>query len=1281
MSSQAPYRSKEGHLSTRDKNSSNSSRHPLHNLYDNHIHHHDLVQLTPNDPVLQKPSARNTPMLSFQPHHTEISTDRPSVSGRLFLHIPMLAGKRFHFISLALHLRLRESIAWMRQDLASFETEKKNWSQTVWDKKIMLPYQDRQVDEGDEPHIAIVNEPSKSKGRLEIEAQEWRWEWLVPVTENEVRPESFEGSMGNVWYELEAKCLFRWDDVDQDGNVITALSSPLTTGAISDTSAGTIKQAGATLMKGIDGPSKKATSLVQAFGKLRVGSKVKKSQYTGDFKIESRHDEFIKQSLRVKNSSYTQDAFKGKGKAELLSASARGQSTPHLGIQPAAEDISQASAPLPFLIRKILKLYFIKPLPNASSNNALPLPSMALPILPGTRRFKAIIPGACIQVQIQIPSVIPIRGYAQTSQLVPDHKKGSLVLDKHSAHSTDHNHHHHHHRSQQHHHPHRDSQEWEVSQQFQDSFQVALTVRKLTQSDMAKRRVHSIGRMATVSPFAPTNGGETNVHRLSKMLGSGISEASLSGQSGTGSAEGNDMHTIAAATLTTTGPGRPWRKEVRVRKVKCEFWQKESCRIPSSTLSGSSRSIKHALGPAFTYSEKERERSRASMQLLPHSVQMVLHGQTQQLFNSAFIGNATGDKEQKLQRSSSSGPHLSPVLKPSNTLPQKQQHQAPSSPLQVPASPYGAQYEGSEASSSANPALHPTSFDAALADLSPSSRPFLLLIPVSLDSPHLRQTFAWPTVDTPSPLTSRTYSKASAPMPRSQGARAVFPNPQALYQTALMDTTADDAATVDDITGSKTLGLDNESVAAEFSESYPSAMASISDHHTVRGQRGLNAAAVRSRIEVKHYLSFRLSLDMLEFEGETEQDEALELEAMEEQQLEQIKIRQMLSAYGSNVTPLIVGSSSRSPSAVSATSTGTSTTTPPLSNDHLERPKYKGGVAKHGAKSIVIAGQAVNMSSTGTIPTSMQPALTFLNSAAGLLDADADLGSGDNNSGQLHASRNRQHNHHQRPSRSNSTSGSSLLSGPLTIQPLLGAVHDLAQRRGSGASQGTMKSNTSAGSGLSGYGATSGSISSGLDVEAIGAINKKTAGTIHQDNGGNVAQQDPLPATAAPIHSSGMGSHRRQNSSAVTVQKLKDFVIRVPITIVIQVDDPTSVGTAGSTMDSDTTDTATRTERAGTLYGSEGSETVVRTQTGAGKGFATEGSAMYSNEYKSTTTVDSTEDSRSYMSSDHEFTTDAMVGQKWLAKAREGGHLHHGDMDEDEEDTEYVEGQFMADQD
>lgn len=246
MSGASPYNDKDG-------------RHSIALIKEKKVSSHhrsqEAVLLTPHDLVPQKPSARNTPMISFQPHHTEISTDRPSVSGRLYLHIPKIPGKKFRFVSLTLQLRLKEAMAWTRQDLVTFEIEKQNWSQTVWERKIDLPYQDRQAEESDEPYVAVVKEPtSKSQqGRIEIAADEWRWEWLMPVTDKEVRPESFEGSMGNVWYELEAKCLFRWDDVDKDGNVKPSTNRTYETSSESLAGHGSERSPAASLFKVVGG--------------------------------------------------------------------------------------------------------------------------------------------------------------------------------------------------------------------------------------------------------------------------------------------------------------------------------------------------------------------------------------------------------------------------------------------------------------------------------------------------------------------------------------------------------------------------------------------------------------------------------------------------------------------------------------------------------------------------------------------------------------------------------------------------------------------------------------------------------------------------------------------------------------------------------------------------------------------------------------------------------------------------------------------------------------------
>jgi hypothetical protein len=288
-------------------------------------------------------SGPSVPSITFQLHQTEISTERPSVSGRLILHIPRRPGKKFHFVSLALHLRLKESIAWTRHDLFSFEVENHHWAQTVWDKKMMIPYQERLVEEGDAgahdsritkgisaaaaiaaaasaapqgsksdaivtptvhrndvntpdiPHIQPVApqldhsalddaqgiQYSSSIGSERLAAitgchtnaaathttvmDEWRWEWLLPVTRNEVRPESFEGSMGRVWYELEAKCLFRWDDVDAHGNVVPDYSATMTAKA-SNTHDKTTNTENCRLRMGKNHSGSGSSKLLKGFG-------------------------------------------------------------------------------------------------------------------------------------------------------------------------------------------------------------------------------------------------------------------------------------------------------------------------------------------------------------------------------------------------------------------------------------------------------------------------------------------------------------------------------------------------------------------------------------------------------------------------------------------------------------------------------------------------------------------------------------------------------------------------------------------------------------------------------------------------------------------------------------------------------------------------------------------------------------------------------------------------------------------------------------------------------
>lgn len=271
--------------------------------------------------------------------------------------------------------------------------------------------------------------------------------------------------------------------------------------------------------------------------------------------------------------------------------------------------------PLPFLIRKSLKLYFVRPPPRESSNKAffLPPPSMALPNLPDTRRLKAIIPGARIQVQIQIPNIIPIPGYAQTSQLVPCSKTGGLVPVKGAIIS-----------------PNLSDRYFGYSMKgkiadgtqradprYPDNFQVALTVRKVTQSDIKgndilRRRYEYAGTHNQIPSTLVSSSTSTNIsHTISSSSVQGsVRRRTLSQpQSPSPSSLPHDSHSIMVesddnitmdATVEQTaialgdlqksedgieGPSasfhsniKSWRKEVRVRKVKCEFWQKESCR-------------------------------------------------------------------------------------------------------------------------------------------------------------------------------------------------------------------------------------------------------------------------------------------------------------------------------------------------------------------------------------------------------------------------------------------------------------------------------------------------------------------------------------------------------------------------------------------------------------------------------------------------------------------------------------------------------------------------------
>ncbi|KAG9066511.1 hypothetical protein KI688_001739 [Linnemannia hyalina] len=1163
-------------------------------------------------------------------HQTEISTERPSVSGRLILHIPRRPGKKFHFVSLALHLRLKESIAWTRNDLFSFEVESHHWAQTVWDKKMMIPFQDRQVEEGDAeafgsrmakgispaaaiaaaalaappgsrsataatstahgdngdvPDAPLIQTVIPQTERPAVEGQcsqhphvtdrerlvvkteshadadtaatqgmvmdEWRWEWLLPVTRNEVRPESFEGSMGMVWYELEAKCLFRWDDVDKDGNVIQNDNTIMAANE-SSTFAGTDSMdygrsrvtknpsGSRKLLKGFGASTKKAKSIAQAFGKLRVGNKPKSTTGAGDFNLVSLHEQYIQSSIRktqeaaeaagvarlaVTQLGHCPDSRQGKqaqgvahhdqqsestgssGRSSDGSIEAADQNPAALNGTPSAPwstiRLPSIPEPIPFLARKTLKLYFNRPPPKTSSNPAffLPQPLMSLPTLPSTRRLKAIIPGARIQVQIQVPSMIPIPGYAQSSQLVPNNKTGGLVPIKGSgntlasvssnifgdkfasghsrSNSKDHQH--------------------QQDDLYPRSFQAALTIRKVTQRDInnnesLRRRYEfaesaktPVRRFSADPDTAATPHGTANepisqspstTRDLSHQTDG---DAASPSQSATEEHGPDDMMEMVTAypcsddrvdekggqqgAVEATDPLKPvpskgWRKEIRVRKVKCEFWQKESCRIP--TDEAPSRSIKVQLAPVYSYSDKDHEKERQRQAAAQKRPSMSFEPITSSLLGDLHL--------QPLQDEGSSRP-LSSFLKGGCRSSVHTSDHCSMDSLKPWIRRKGS--TGSISHSTLQQPLPHTSLDMSPARHNQSSQPFMLLVPVPLDNPRLRQTFSWPSSETPSPFAPSAYDFS---LLRNTGAES------------------------------------GVGFGSEFD--YPSQLTLSEMMGTISRGGGPTATTIpsgppaKARIEVKHYLSFRLSLDMLEFEGEPEQDD-VDLEAIEEQQLQEARDRQDLSLAFDR--PASGGASSQLGPA------GPSSTFTTVVQHH----------GKEGAPSSPVSPPSTN------------------NSFGAGLTSEYSTAPAPEQFGIVYERRGSKGSLGTVQSTTSGNSAKNIGAGGGTLSTLSQTHASSALSSGSNISDRVPPT-------LTGNSSRSG----GLVAGAIGALKKKVSAA----GLGNIVGPSSTSAFTQQHHST---DHRPvATQRRVTVQKLKDFVIRVPITIVIQIDDRSKVTNA-----------------------------------------------------------------------------------------------------------------------
>lgn len=386
------------------------------------------------------------------------------------------------------------------------------------------------------------------------------------------------------------------------------------------------------------------------------------------------------------------------------------------------------------------------------------------------------------------------------------------------------------------------------------------------------------------------------------------------------------------------------------------------------------------------------------------------------------------------------------------------------------------------------------------------NKPFTLLVPIPLDSTSLRQTFVWPSSTAPSSVHATPYNH-SIGLTSDQGAGFGSDTDYPSYPT-LCDSSGGSSRP------GNALGFSNTALVNASSSN-------------------------KARIEVKHYLTFRLSIDMLEFEGELEEDSADPSTLDEHQSPTNSNARQELPTFPALCT-----------SSMPAYPFGISPPTSPsraagISTRHNgAMPSTSIGLAS-GSSSVSSGqiGHNTNLSatvSTGGIST-IQPALTFLNSTAGLLGVDLEE------------------------------------NDVLTAPPPFGISYEGSQRRGSKGSLGTSRSTNSGTSsavgtigGLHSVQTTS-SISDnslgsqrgqgtgeGLMAGAIVTIKKKTSSSLLTNVTGHLGPYDHLHPSP----------HR---TSKVSVQKLKDFVIRVPITVVIEADDHSRVagafGTASSSGD------------------------------------------------------------------------------------------------------------------
>jgi len=540
------------------------------------------------------------------------------------------------------------------------------------------------------------------------------------------------------------------------------------------------------------------------------------------------------------------------------------------------------------------------------------------------------------------------------------------------------------------------------------------------------------------------------------------------------------------------------------------------------------------LGPVFSYTEKDTEKERqrntsTSQQQQQQQQQQLLQRQQKQRTTGFDVSVSPGTEGshspvaslgvRKEIGGSSNTPSksMSPILSGTGDI----------GSLVPPPRSSGTGRKNSMESSIGSPLLQPAQ---------PLPKPFVLSIPVPLDSPKIRQTYSWPSLDT---ISSGYEYSASKSMPTNSSGAGY--SPEMDYRPGY-----------EVPSGGSFSRRDDSGIVGGYGSS--------SLKHPP------SASTVKARIEVKHYLTFRLSIDVLEYEGESEQED-LDLEAIEERQLLRVRSQQELSSglvgnvsggydhyhhispsqnttstpsstaalrhlYNAKASPPVSPTSASAPTPNQINETGhPSPLIPTALSTAGSAPRWtlrESGYIDHSPGQSVASG----VGNDGASPD-IKPTFSALSSTADMLGTDVEMGASSSMTYDLSKRRGSRSSEATTVKSGNSGNSGSTQSG--------GNVHTTPTSLSGGSSymgSSSVSIAPIADHGVKGTGYSGASRIAG----AFGVLRKKGSNS-------GLAKTPPQKQIQLPPQ------QHQKRSSRVNVQKLKDFVIRVPITVVIQTDE------------------------------------------------------------------------------------------------------------------------------